>query len=119
MTPAQYCPEQARSALEVANRVRSERSVLKRRLRSGEIRFEDVDPDEVASMKALELMRACPWQRSVGNHERWTPTSAKRATRILISLRIPSHATVGEVQKHGLWPALVARMNELCSSQRA
>lgn len=77
--------EQRLSALELANHIRHYRAVLKRRIKTGDVRVADVISDpapEVLTMKVVDLIAAMPWK-----------SEAKAAT-IMRSLLISANKTV-------------------------
>jgi len=78
--------DQRAEALKLANRVRVERSKLKRRLRTGEVQAWEVfadPPTDCLSMKAYDVLRALP---KMGDY---------KAARMLAALRISPAKTVG------------------------
>jgi len=111
---------QPMEALAVANRVRSERAEIKRRLRCGEVKLEELDRatvESLASMKVIELLRALPWTRRPVTSGRMTEHRAVRAHALLRGLRIPASATVGAVVERDMWHPLLARLRRDCPSQ--
>jgi len=109
---------QPMAALEAANAVRSERAKLKRKLRGGELKFEDLDPERIETMRVMEVLRALPWRGPIKSTGTMARTDAVRPAKILQTLRIPQQATVGQVVRAGRWERLGTVVRRANGSQR-
>ena len=90
LSSAPYAGEQRRQALQIANTVRHERSIIKRDLKAGRrsmIGLLADPPDHIATMRLIDLLIALP------------RTGRTRASAILTGSIIPPAKTVGALTR--------------------